>query len=215
MPDASMQRQPKSPNQHRLHSKLKKVVLIASGPSLAPADVNLARNKALVAVVNVNHELAPWADLLYACDGKWWDCHRPAFVGEKWTQCIKSAETYGLNFIPGIHAPGLSFEAGLIHFGAISGGGNSGFQLLNLVIQLGAREIGLLGYDMQPTGGKNHWFGNHPAGFQEPKQFGQWIASFEIAAKQLAWSGIRIINCSRESALTCFERLSIDQFLMR
>ena len=47
-------------------------VCIASGPSLTQADVDYVRGKARVIVVNNGYLLAPWADVLYAADARWW-----------------------------------------------------------------------------------------------------------------------------------------------
>jgi hypothetical protein len=45
--------------------------------------------------------------------------------------------------------------------GVVGGGGNSGFQAVNLAAQFGASRIILIGFDMTDRGGK-HWYGrNH------------------------------------------------------
>jgi hypothetical protein len=48
-------------------------VLVASGPSLCPSDVDRVRGRARVIAVNDGYRLAPWADVLYACDRRWVD----------------------------------------------------------------------------------------------------------------------------------------------
>lgn len=178
----------------------------------------------IVALVNDTYRLAPWADLLYASDARWWQHHRPQFAGEKWTtkrDDPSKGSIYKLSttmiaelklwHMLGRYDDGLSFDRRLIHFG-----GNSGFQLLNLVILAGAKNIGLLGYDMQvdrndPS--KEHFFGNHPKGFSSPRTcFGYWIRQFNIAAGQLSNANIRIVNLTRDTALTCFPRMTIENF---
>lgn len=86
--------------------------------------------------------------------------------------------------------------------GTIGGGGNSGFQALNLAIQFGARRILLLGYDMH--GG--HWHGDHPAGMAQPKDdtMARWRRAFQANAPLIAAMGVEVINCTPGSALTCF-----------
>ena len=64
------------------------VVCIGGGPSLTLADVTSIAGKARVIAINDAYRMAPWADMLYACDLKWWRWHdgAPYFLGEKWTQ---------------------------------------------------------------------------------------------------------------------------------
>lgn len=178
----------------------------------------------IVALINDTYKLAPWADLLYAADARWWNHHAPQFNGEKWTTkrddptkrtiykiSDSTIRRMGLLNMPGCYADGLSFDPQVIHFG-----GNSGFQLLNLVILAGAKNIGLLGYDMQPDQNdpeKMHFFGNHPKGFSSPKScFKRWIENFNIAAGQLRGTDIRVVNLTRRTALDCFPQMTIESF---
>ena len=71
-----------------------KWAIIASGPSLTKEDVDAVRGLNVI-VINTSYWLAPWADILYACDGHWWDWHYEntdwkakldAFENKKWTQ---------------------------------------------------------------------------------------------------------------------------------
>jgi hypothetical protein len=52
------------------------IVCIASGPSLTREDVDACRGAAgVVLAVNDTITYAPWADVLYACDRRWWQEH--------------------------------------------------------------------------------------------------------------------------------------------
>lgn len=193
-------------------------VCIASGPSLTQADVDRVKGKAKVVAVNDNYRLAPWADFLYACDAKWWEHHEPLkFAGEKWTQCPVDekdgmgktqralATKYGLKLIPGAHRQGL----GDPH---VNYGSNSGYQAINLAYLLGAGVIILLGYDMQRTAGKQHWFGDHPPGpMQVASDYGACIGLFPRLGDELSDHGVAVINCTRETALTCFRRAPLNE----
>lgn len=178
----------------------------------------------IVAIISDVYRWAPWADLLYSSDARWWNYHRPHFTGEKWTTkrndpskgsifrlCSKTIANLNLRYMLGKYDQGLSFDQSIIHFG-----GNSGFQLLNLVILAGAKNIGLLGYDMQINPNdpeKEHFFGKHPKGFSSPVScFQKWIRNFNFAAGQLRNTDIRVVNLTRETALTCFPRMSIENF---
>ena len=57
------------------------------GPSLTAAQVAALRGKTRSIAINDAWRLAPWADVLYACDGRWWRKHKgvPAFKNLKVT----------------------------------------------------------------------------------------------------------------------------------
>jgi hypothetical protein len=186
-------------------------VVIASGPSLTREDVDFCRGKAKVAVVNDNYRLAPWADLLYAADWAWWDHYDGVmgFQGEKWTCDERAAREFGLNFIPvAARGDGFSHDPAVLH----RMGGNGGGQLANLVYLRGAAPIYWLGFDMQPTGGKKHHFGDHPKPLNRGQNFTGWRQAMDAAAPDIL-SRVPITNCSRESALTAYPRALIADCL--
>lgn len=184
--------------------------IIASGPSLTTEDVNAIQGQKVIAI-NDNYLLAPWAAVLYACDGCWWDWHQArselkAFKGRKITQDKDAAQRYGLDYIESRDAPGLSRDPQYIHKGS-----NSGIQAINLACHFGARRIALLGYDMQATNDKAHWFGDHPNGFRS--HWHRWLPLYQRVADDAQKMGIEIINVSRETALTCFPRQPLSSLL--
>lgn len=182
-------------------------VCIASGPSLTAEDVDYCRGKARVIVVNTSYKLAPWADVLYACDTKWWTWHNgvPEFHGLKYTITappygdvlrLKNTGTIGLELSP----TGLRT------------GKNSGYQAINLAVHFGVSRILLLGYDMSlGPKGETHWHGDHKDRAKPPVLAFQPM--FTGLVQPLAAAGIRIVNCSRRTALTCFLRQTIHEAL--
>lgn len=176
---------------------LDEVTVAATGPSLDPA-----KCRGFVIAVNDAYRLLPDADILYACDARWWDYHNPQFKGQKWSSHNPSprindnkadaARKHGLHLVPGFDGEGFKLDFG-IHYGS-----NSGFQAVNLAIALGARRIRLVGFDMHGR----HFFGDHPKELGNP-DFPTFIAAFERAAELLP-SHIEIVNCTPDSALTCF-----------
>lgn len=146
--------------------------------------------------------------MLYSCDAKWWDVHADCdgFAGEKWSSHggvdsngkIETAEKHGLNLVGGADAEGFSLDPSVIHFGS-----NSGFQAINLAILFGAKRILLVGFDMTAGNGKAHFFGDHPPGLIQNRNYERFIPAFNAAAKRLP-RGVEIINCTPNSALRCF-----------
>lgn len=179
-------------------------ICIASGPSLTLCDVEKCkRSGRVIYVINDVYKLAPWADILYACDGDWWDHHKGAveFNGQRWTTSDAAAEKWGLAHMPGTNQKLFGIEPPMAY------GKNSGFQAINLAFLHGHRDIWLLGYDMGfQAGTKKHFFGDHPRPIDRPSQYGAWIKHFRNAAPIMAENGLKIINKSRETALECFER---------
>ena len=193
------------------------MAIVASGPSLTAGQVETVRGRARLIVINSSWRLAPWADLLYACDDAWWrsDPEALSFPGVKLTQDERTAERHRgrVARVVSQAAPGLSFEDGLIHTG-----GNSGFQALNVAVQAGANPILLLGFDMgaSPTG-KKHWHADHPPGLNNPGDinFAYWRTAFESAVPDLERAGVQVWNCTPGSALDCFTKMTLDEALSR
>lgn len=195
------------------------VVIMASGPSLTAEQcervlgwrTNGGIHRAIA--INTTFMMAPWADVLYACDAPWWKLNiqsvRSAFPGQLWTQDADAARKYhDLHLIPSVKAPGISTAPGVIHQGE-----NSGFQAINLAVQAGARRIILLGYDMRDDGARTHWHGEHPPGLERRNPYDKWIAHLERAAVDLRKLGVEVLNATPGSALTCFPMVSLPDAL--
>jgi hypothetical protein len=91
--------------------------------------------------------------------------------------------------------------------------GNSGANAISLAIHGGAEKVILIGYDCQKTNGKVHWHGDHVKGLGNATRIDKWHLKFEKLAD---WAkDTPIINASRETALTCFPKMTIYQALWR
>ncbi|HEY4437671.1 MAG TPA: hypothetical protein VGN40_16090 [Lelliottia sp.] len=89
---------------------------------------------------------------------------------------------------------------------------NSGQRAIQLAVHLGAERVILLGYDCTLANGA-HWHGRHPVTMHNPvpREVERWHTDFSTLAGLLP--GVEIINASRETALTCFTRLSLEAAL--
>lgn len=149
--------------------------------------------------------------MLYACDRQWWlqyhDHAHARCSGEFWTTNESAASVFNLNFIESEPGGGLSSRDGYIRQG-----GNSGFQAVGLALLFGARRIILLGFDMQYSQRRSHWHGDHHGDLHnpEPARFDAWMDHFAALGAQ---SGAQIINCTRDSALTCFPKADLIESL--
>jgi hypothetical protein len=184
------------------------IVCIGGGPSLTKADVEACRGKTRVIAVNDAYRIAPFADVLYACDEKWWKWHQgvPSFTGLKYGMAIRPGKYPDVQRLTDTGVEGLEREPTGLRTGR-----NGGYQAINLAVHLGAARILLLGYDMQRGATQTHWFGDHPEIRNSP--YASFAEAYNTLVKPLRELGIGIVNCSRETALTCFPRLTIDQAL--
>lgn len=195
------------------------VVCIGSGPSLSREEVATtreARDKAgrqlRVIAVNDNYLLAPWADVLYFADARWWKWHREREEYRKFAGAKCSIFTTGsmlddkdVFFLKNNGAEGLSLEPG-----ALCTGANSGYQAVNLAVLAGASKIALLGYDARPgPGGRNHWFGDHPDRSSAP--YDEMRKRFRTMVVPLASLGVEVLNCTPGSAIDCFPRVRLAE----
>lgn len=190
-------------------------VIIASGASLTDQDVRYVfdrRNKCEVIVINDNYKKAPWADYLYFCDHQWYLWHKyevDEFKGITATLAKNTKADW--EFKQG-YEEGLSFHPSYLHTGK-----NSGYQAINLACLMGANNIFLLGYDMQYTNGKSHWFGKHRGVGDNANHydeiFQKMIKCFDTMVPDLRRFGTRVINCSRNTALQTFPIRPINEVL--
>ncbi|MCW8960199.1 MAG: glycosyltransferase [Ignavibacteriaceae bacterium] len=181
----------------------KRFFICASGGSLTQKDVDYIRGKGTVIVINNTRELAPWADILYACDARWWEAYPEALNH-------KGRKISILYDHPKVEKYPMNNNLNGIGETRIRTGGNSGHQAINLAYLLGATEIILLGYDMQVTNGLSHWHGDHKRGLSQKECFKGWIGHLGVVATQAKEKGLKIINCTRQTALTCFESKNLE-----
>lgn len=191
------------------------VACLGGGPSLTGADVDACRGRLRVVAVNDAYRLAPWAEVLYACDDRWWRWQHQlrrdeiaAFAGLRYSIDPRAKRWPGVQVLRNTGADGLEIApTGLRH------GRNSGYQAINLAVHLGASRIVLLGYDMQRSGGKSHWFGEHP--MPGKSLFVAFREKYASIVKPLRDAGVEVINCSRQTALTAFPQQPLEAVLQQ
>lgn len=158
--------------------------------------------------------LCPWADVVYGCDGPWWENKNglPNFKGTKLAHDTGVCATY-----KDIHKIEVRDHNRMLFDdpGVIGSGGNSGFQALNIAAQFGAVKILLIGFDMHAANGV-HWYGrNAGRNMRNPRDhdYVGWRNALNRESAVLRKMGIDVVNASPDSALVCFPRMSIDDAL--
>lgn len=216
------------------------VAVLAGGPSLTREQIAVvaqarAADRVRVIAVNDAYLLAPWADVHYAADSHWhrWQTEgipKPtldltaedvrkrwaAFRGQKCT-----IQNSGANVTdPAVHrlrnrdfprhGSGLSLDPQ-----ALATGSNSGFQAMNVATLAGAATLLLLGFDARepaPGAPAHGLCGDHPRPTPIDVYPG-YRASMAAAAAPLAAAGVRVLNCSKESAITAFPKIDVEEAL--
>ncbi len=183
-------------------------ICIASGPSVTQSDIDYCKGKGRVYVVNEMVFMAPWAHVHYAADFNWWDAYRgcPQYHGPKFCPCERTCAKWGLTHIPVDHD--LIWGEN----GVLATGGNSGFQILNLAVMMGAKKVVLLGYDMghEPAGPKHCFDDDMPPLVVRSSQYDKWIKHFEKAAPLIP---VPVFNASPSSNLNCFKKVNLREII--
>jgi len=189
------------------------VFILGGGPSLKNVDIFSLRNRRVIAINN-SWELAPWADILYFCDVRWWNWHGERasrqFEGRYIVTASQLLDDPRGRLLKLTGATGLEKDpSGLRH------GSNSGYQVINLAYHLGVKRIVLLGYDMHVKNG-THWHPGHPS--TKPDMYGKSLSDamlpkFDSLVDPLKEAGVEVINATPGSALRCWPIRSLKEAL--
>jgi hypothetical protein len=185
---------------------VKTAIVLASGPSLTVEQIDAARrSEHFTIVVNRTYQKFLDADVLYAGDFMFWRTYmadiRATFKGKCWTQdnSVAARWPHVVQRMRGGNRDGLGTK--IIHTN-----GNSGMQSLNLAYLWGYERIVMLGFDMKlGSDGAKHHHPDHPAPCVQAMTFFEWIHKCEKVARDFREkTHCEVINCTPESALTCF-----------
>lgn len=167
-----------------------------------------------VIAVNDCYLLAPWAEVLYFADAKWWRWQREraefrAFAGQKCTIFAtgNQIDDAKIHILRNAGPEGLSADPG-----ALATGSTSGYQAVNIAVLAGPARVVLLGYDgRQGADGRRHWFGDHPDRTEPPYQ--NMIQRFRTMIGPLKALGVEILNATPGSAIDAFPRVDAASVL--
>lgn len=160
--------------------------------------------------ISDTYRLAPWAEMLYSCDAKWWLHHAEALRFEG----LKVTQDASLPFPQVFHiqsSGGAGFDENPAR---IRTGANSGYQALHIAVHAGASKVLMFGLDMHG----DHFFGRHPEPLRnaDPGVYARaFIPRFNELAPILEGKGVEVINCTPGSALTCFPIMDPYEALAR
>ena len=182
-------------------------LVIGAGPSLKRSDLDLLRGNVHSVAVNCAVFLAPWADELFAADNNWWDVYGPKV---QWYKGHRTSRN-------GSRIAHKSWRGK----GWARTGGNSGHMAIQYISETHS-QVAIIGFDQQVANGRAHYHKDH----QRRTEVGtrsvflgnaegarHWPNVMNKTSGDLKNRGVRVLNLSRETALTCFERMSVETFL--
>lgn len=187
--------------------------IVAGGSSVRADDVSALRDRVRLLVINNSFTLAPWADVLYAADRRWWDvvgCGAD-FPGLRVTPDRDVAKHLGINLVGLVDNSSNAVDGLSDAAGTLARGGHSGHQAINLALQFGATRIALLGYDFEGE----HWHGRHESPLRNPKPdtMQKWAARIDALAPSLVERGVQVVNCSPAGRLKAYPRMTVADML--
>ena len=182
---------------------------VGSGPSLTDADLDFCRRRGWsLAVCNSTYRRVPDAKVFHAMDDDWWRLHSKTLFDTMDADCLiysgsteASRTNERINLVAFNAEQGFSTKTGLVKSGKLTG-----LQLIQIVGWQQPDLILLLGYDNQITDGKTHEHDLYNNANPPPSLVGA-LSDFESLAKQ---SPYPIINCSRQSAIQAFPRMTVE-----
>lgn len=207
--------------------------LLGGGPSLKNFDFKRLDGKFTIGVNKIFKVFQP--DIIYCMDRKFYNyMHLPAdrrlpedsnILGE-WLSS-NSIRTFlspsigpkknerffkeNVEVIPRLSNKCISFDVSK----GIYPGNNSGFGALMLAIALGFKKIYLLGYDLRINNKETHFHKGYPNQTIDTQQrhLNNFKRTFDFFAPKIKEAGITVINITPESALTCFDKMNIEEVL--
>lgn len=173
--------------------------IFASGPSMSTVMAEQCRELRTIAINNQAMDCAPWADIIYGSDLKWW-LHYWPLVSTLPGRKISVQMGQPLHGVEYLLPSGRVFDE---RPGYLSTGANSGYAALCLAAKFGAARVLLYGYDMGPRNGRCRRH-DYPAKLNSMPRFADWLPRFARLAPELKKRGVDVINCTPGSSLACF-----------
>jgi len=216
-------------------------IILGGGPSLTQDQFDTVRESCTrpdvhAIAINASYLKAPWAELLYFADAKFYDWHRlgvampglgmdaaavrnafRSFPGQRCSilHNVGRIDDDSIHLLRNLHGTGNTRGADLISLDPekIATGRNSGYQALNISILAGAAKVLLLGFDGSvDQGGATHWHGGHPKATPN-SAYEMYRRAFSEGEKAVKETGVRVLNCSPGTKITAFDRAELRQAL--
>lgn len=134
-------------------------------------------------------------------DDAWWRVHIDEVRGVFSGDLVSSSQTIRKYGVESLGTSGVGWNPY----------GNSGAAALSLACLASTGPKYLIGYDCKKSDGQAHWHADHPKGLGNAGSIAKWPAQF--TKLRAANAAHRIFNCSRDTALFVFPRMTLEDAL--
>ncbi len=192
------------------------VFIIGGGYSIKLLDLSVLAGQKII-VINDGYEIVPNITAIYWCDPSWADSRYKDLEKLPCNLKFTKAKHGDIN----INGP---YDSTVLNHTGDYGydpeksavrGNNGGSQVLNLVFNMRPKRIFLLGYDMKRINNKTHYHNKHQLIVTDDIYKNLFIPSIHSMAEEFKKipNSPEIINCSVDSALTCFPRYNLETYI--
>lgn len=180
----------------------KRLFILSSGPSLAALDLTPLRRRL---VMGLNRSAILYPDTNYHCT-------MDTRIFTEFPDMLKKSR-YLFTFedrpfgipLKLLGAEGFSFDLAK----GIYSGYTVSYFALQVAAYMGFRQIFYLGLDLKNQGDKTHFFGHDfHSRLHDQAEYPRMRKAFAQAVAPLAKLGIEVYNCSPDSTLECFKKVS-------
>lgn len=190
------------------------VFVIGGGPSLRNFDPKILEGRDVI-VTNEAFSMIPDAKVLVFVDIGWWQGRKQAVL-DTFTGTIIGRGPYS-SMYRADKIVNVAFRSGdyWSEDPRQLGGRNSGLAAINAAVLMGARRVFLLGFDMRSVGDRNNYHILHPTsvGRQQHRYLNIFLPEMVKASQRIEALGHIVINCTPDSALTCFPERTLEWVL--
>lgn len=187
-----------------------RVFVLGGGPSISKVNLDKLKGKRVIGTNNI-YKIAPWIDILFFMDCVWYDWHKDNlihFTGILVTVCESLKEHPVIKYVLRGNRYNFDTRAGYIS------GNNSGAFATSLGLKLGAAEIVLVGFDMQPDNNGNHNFHKeHKRTVPDNIYQTQHIKPFLSLVSDCNKLGVKVFNATETSSLKVFPFVKLEDML--
>jgi hypothetical protein len=185
--------------------KGKRLFILASGPSLSTLDLEPLKRRL---VMGLNRSFMVFPDTHYHCtmDRRLFDLHAEPLRRTRYLFTIPGCPWGTPLGLLGSEGFSRDLKEGIFSGYTIS------YFAIQVAVYMGFEQIFILGLDLKHKGAVTHFFGrdfhsrNH-----ESTEFPRMKKMLCQAALELKGSGVQVYNCSPDSSLECFPKMSYEE----
>ena len=174
------------------------VAVLASGPSLTIEDVEAIRKANITTIaVNSTWEVAPFCDVLYAGDHRWWKANadKVNIPAKRFSRSSNSEKKYDAKY----------------HRTQLGNSYNSGQLAIEFAIMRNAKRVIMLGFDCSVKNGVHHHGKHKESPNPNVERCNRWKKQFADLRK--FYKKADVVNCSRYTEINCFPVKPLENVL--